>query len=331
MPTASLFKEKQVRRACNTTEEKLVFSINDIHQALTGAINVNDCIKKLRKRDPDLDSYWGTNCPPVGMIVGDWKKRFSAEGNETVTNCNSLKMTAADGKQHMTDVTETAQLFRLIQSIPSHKAEPFKRWLAKAGYERLEEIENPALAAKRTRLLGSRWKPGARPPVSHSFRINILTHVSIRAHRVKGDIRCTFMRPKYDMPHLGNSSRYPGLGCRVLDPSTSRRPHKSRRKTSDYLSAPPEKSFLRPAPRRISPFPSLSAALPRPSLPSAFPPLRRFSEHCQTHIGRAAERPTMGIFASTQRLSPRMLSRPRTDPPTHYCPPGFEALSFFSF
>jgi hypothetical protein len=75
------------------------------------------------------------------------------EGNETVTNCNGLKMTAADGKQRMTDVADTEQLLRLIQSVPSPKAEPFKRWLAKVGYERLEEIENPELAAKRMRAI----------------------------------------------------------------------------------------------------------------------------------------------------------------------------------
>jgi hypothetical protein len=81
------------------------------------------------------------------------KKRLLAEGNESVTNCNALKMTAADGKQRLTDVADTEQLLRLVQSIPSPKAEPFKRWLARVGYERLEEIENPELAAKRMREL----------------------------------------------------------------------------------------------------------------------------------------------------------------------------------
>ncbi|NOT19888.1 MAG: Bro-N domain-containing protein, partial [Sideroxydans sp.] len=81
------------------------------------------------------------------------KKRLLAEGNETDTNCNGLKMTAPDGKQRLTDVADTEQLLRLIQSIPSPKAEPFKRWLAKVGYERLEEIENPELAAARMRGL----------------------------------------------------------------------------------------------------------------------------------------------------------------------------------
>lgn len=72
-----------------------------------------------------------------------FKKRLLAEGNETVTSCNALKMTAADGKQRLTDVADTEQLLRIIQSVPSPKAEPFKRWLAKVGYERLEEIETP--------------------------------------------------------------------------------------------------------------------------------------------------------------------------------------------
>ena len=81
------------------------------------------------------------------------KERLKKEGNETVTDCHALKMTAADGKQRMTDVADTEQLLRLIQSIPSPKAEPFKLWLAKVGYERLEEIENPELAAKRMRTI----------------------------------------------------------------------------------------------------------------------------------------------------------------------------------
>ncbi len=75
------------------------------------------------------------------------------EGNQTVTNCNALKMTAAVGKQRLIDVADTEQLLRLIQSIPSRKAEPFKRWLASVGYQRLEEIENPELVAKRMRAI----------------------------------------------------------------------------------------------------------------------------------------------------------------------------------
>jgi DNA-damage-inducible protein D len=126
MSTISLFEEKQVRRAWNTAEEKWYFAIVDVIAILTDSV--------------DPGAYWRK-----------LKERLKKEGNETVTNCHGLKMTAADGKQRMTDVADTEQLLRLIQSVPAPKAEPFKRWLAKVGYERLEEIENPELAAKRMR------------------------------------------------------------------------------------------------------------------------------------------------------------------------------------
>ncbi len=128
MSSLTLFEEKQVRRTWNQVEEKWYFAIVDVIAILTGSEN------------PQV--YWRV-----------MKKRLSDEGNETVTNCNGLKMTAADGKQRLTDVADTEQLLRLIQSIPSPKAEPFKLWLAKVGYERLEEIENPELAAKRMRQI----------------------------------------------------------------------------------------------------------------------------------------------------------------------------------
>ena len=122
MSHISLFEEKHVRRAWNAEQEKWVFAIVDVIAILTDS--------------PNPQVYWRV-----------LKKRLTAEGNETVTNCNGLKMTAADGKQRITDVADTEQLLRLIQSVPSPKAEPFKRWLAKVGFERLEEIENPELAA----------------------------------------------------------------------------------------------------------------------------------------------------------------------------------------
>ncbi len=128
MSTISLFEEKQVRRAWNASEEKWVFAIVDVLAILTDSV--------------DPGAYWRK-----------LKERLKKEGNETVTDCHGLKMTAADGKQRMTDVGDTEQLLRLIQSVPSPKAEPFKRWLAKVGYERLEEIENPELAAKRMRTI----------------------------------------------------------------------------------------------------------------------------------------------------------------------------------
>jgi len=126
MSAIILFEEKQVRRAWSKDEEKWYFAIADVIAVLTGS--------------PNPQVYWRV-----------MKKRLIEEGNQTVTNCNALKMTAADGKQRLTDVTDTEQLLRLIQSIPSPKAEPFKLWLARVGYERLEEIENPELAARRMR------------------------------------------------------------------------------------------------------------------------------------------------------------------------------------
>ena len=79
------------------------------------------------------------------------KERLKKEGNETVTNGHELKMKAADGKMRMTDVADTEQLLRLIQSIPSPKAEPFKQWLAKTGYERMKEIADPEQSLDRAR------------------------------------------------------------------------------------------------------------------------------------------------------------------------------------
>ncbi len=128
MSTLALFEEKQVRRAWNQAEEKWYFSIDDVVEVLTASTNVKDYVKKLRKRDPALEAYWGTNCPLVAMPGADGKIR-------------PIRAANAEG------------LLRLIQSIPSPKAEPFKLWLAKVGYERLEEIENPELAAKRMRQI----------------------------------------------------------------------------------------------------------------------------------------------------------------------------------
>ena len=128
MSNIKLFESKNIRSVWDEQGQRWLFAIVDVVAALTDSQN------------PQV--YWRV-----------LKKRLLAEGNETVTNCNALKMTASDGKQRLTDVAHTEQLFRLVQSIPSPKAEPFKRWLAKVGYERLEEIENPELAAARMREL----------------------------------------------------------------------------------------------------------------------------------------------------------------------------------
>lgn len=128
MSNIKLFESQNIRSNWNEAAQRWQFAVVDVVAALTDSQN------------PQV--YWRV-----------LKKRLLAEGNESVTNCNALKMTAADGKQRLTDVADTEQLLRLIQSIPSPKAEPFKRWLAKVGHERLEEIENPELAAARMRGL----------------------------------------------------------------------------------------------------------------------------------------------------------------------------------
>jgi len=120
------FESKQIRSLWNEEEQKWYFSIVDVLGTLT--------------ESTDAFAYWRK-----------LKERLKKDGNETVTNCHALKMQAADGKMRLTDVADTEQLLRLIQSVPSPKAEPFKVWLAKVGYERMQEIENPELAAQRTR------------------------------------------------------------------------------------------------------------------------------------------------------------------------------------
>jgi hypothetical protein len=119
-----LFEQKQVRSVWNEEDEKWYFSIVDVIAILSDS--------------KDALAYWRK-----------LKQRLKAEGNETVTNCNGLKMVAADGKMRMTDVADTEQLFRLIQSVPSPNAEPFKLWLAKVGSERLDEIADPELGIDR--------------------------------------------------------------------------------------------------------------------------------------------------------------------------------------
>ena len=128
MSNIKLFESKHIRSIWDDQAQRWLFAVVDVIAALTESQN------------PQV--YWRV-----------LKKRLLAEGNESVTNCNALKMAAPDGKQRLTDVANTEQLLRLIQSIPSPKAEPFKRWLARVGYERLEEIENPELSAKRMREL----------------------------------------------------------------------------------------------------------------------------------------------------------------------------------
>ena len=122
-----LFEDKRIRTAWDEEKEEWYFSVVDVVSVLT--------------EQPDYQAarnYWKVT-----------KKRLKDEGNETVTSCNQLKMTASDGKKRLTDVADTEQLLRIIQSIPSPKAEPFKLWLAQVGRERIEETIDPELTIER--------------------------------------------------------------------------------------------------------------------------------------------------------------------------------------
>ncbi len=119
-----LFQERKVRTAWDDQEEKWYFSIVDVCGVLT------DSKDALTAR-----KYWNK-----------LKQRLKEEGNETVTNCHRLKMRAADGKMRLTDVADTEQLFRIIQSIPSPKAEPFKQWMAQVASQRIDQMQDPELS-----------------------------------------------------------------------------------------------------------------------------------------------------------------------------------------
>lgn len=124
MENIQLFEQNTIRTAWDEEKEEWYFSIVDVVAVLT--------------ESKDAGAYWRK-----------LKQRLKAEGNQTVTNCHSLKMTAADGKKRKTDVADTEQLLRIIQSIPSPKAEPFKAWLARVGSERIEETIDPELTIDR--------------------------------------------------------------------------------------------------------------------------------------------------------------------------------------
>jgi hypothetical protein len=119
-----LFEEKQVRTLWDDVQEKWYISIVDVISILSDS--------------PNPRKYWSV-----------LKTRLKAEGSQLTTNCSQLKMQAADGKFYLTDVADTEQLFRLIQSIPSPKAEPFKLWLAQVAAERLDEMQDPELSIDR--------------------------------------------------------------------------------------------------------------------------------------------------------------------------------------
>lgn len=125
----AIFEEYKIRRSYDEKTETWFFSVIDIIQALTEQSDY----KKARK-------YWNK-----------LKERLKKESNESVTNCHQLKLEATDGKKYLTDVANAETLLRLIQSVPSPKAEPIKLWLAKVGYERMQEMADPARSLNRAR------------------------------------------------------------------------------------------------------------------------------------------------------------------------------------
>jgi hypothetical protein len=128
MQELKIFEERQIRTVWDEVKEKWYFSIVDIVNVLTES-----------KDHLTARKYWNK-----------LKQRLLAEGNETVTNCHQFKMMSADGKQRNTDVADLEQMLRLIQSIPSKKAEPFKRWLAQVGAERIHQMQDPELGIQQS-------------------------------------------------------------------------------------------------------------------------------------------------------------------------------------
>ena len=128
MGNIKLFQDKKIRSVWDEEKEQWYFSVVDVVAALTDSSDPKQYIKKMRARDPQLNANWGTICTPV-------------------------QMTALDGKSRRIMASDIKGLFRLIQSIPSPKAEPFKLWLSQVGYERVLEIENPELAQERMKVL----------------------------------------------------------------------------------------------------------------------------------------------------------------------------------
>ena len=125
----AIFEEHEIRRLYDEKTETWFFSVVDIVQILT--------------QQPDFQTarkYWNK-----------LKERLGKEGSQSVTNCHRLKLPTADGKSYLTDVASAETLLRLVQSVPSPKAEPIKLWLAKVGYERMQEMSDPAISLERAR------------------------------------------------------------------------------------------------------------------------------------------------------------------------------------
>ncbi len=157
--TIKLFEQKQIRSHWNEDENQWYFSVVDIVEAFTNLINPTDYLKKLRKRDTELGIYIGTNCPQVEMLSGGKKRKILA---------GSVK-----------------NIFRIIQSITSSKAEPFKQWLARAGYERLQELQDPEISFERAR---DSWKKQGR---SEKW-----THTNIISKRYVDPVSFSLIHPQ---------------------------------------------------------------------------------------------------------------------------------------
>lgn len=150
-----VFQEKTIRRVWHN--EQWWFAVVDVVAVLTDTLDARQYVKKMRSRDPQLEANWGTTCTPLPLL-------------------------APDGKLRATNCANTEGLFRIIQSIPSPKAEPFKRWLAQVGYERVKEIEDPELASTRaTHCL--MCSPG--PVVKDSFTTGLGGEYSRKNNRVR--------------------------------------------------------------------------------------------------------------------------------------------------
>jgi prophage antirepressor-like protein len=152
MSNIKLFEQKQIRSVWNEEEKKWYFSVVDVIEALTDSEKPRDYWYRLKRREKE------------------------GSGFELSTFCRQLKVESSDGKKYQTECSDVEGLLRIIQSIPSPKAEPFKRWLAKVGYERLEEIENPELAQRQMKLT---YKINTISPVRDGIFIErIITNIN---------------------------------------------------------------------------------------------------------------------------------------------------------
>jgi len=151
--TIVIFEDKPVRRAWDEKKEEWYFSVIDIIAVLTEQ-------KDYKK----AKSYWTT-----------LKNRLKNEGSEVVTNCDRLKMLAQDGKMRETDVADVETILRLVQSVPSKKAEPIKLWLAKVGYERMQEISDPEKALNRSRNYWQKRQKIKREKLKYASTISLRT------------------------------------------------------------------------------------------------------------------------------------------------------------